>query len=442
MEHHLEQIIADFHATHLPSLTLRDAVLPSLKGKIDVVIGMRRSGKTWRLFQRMGELLAAGIPKEALLYLNLEDDRLQPLAAERLHLITDVYYRLYPQQKWGECHLFFDEIQAVPGWERYIRRLLDTENVRLYLTGSSSKLLSREIATTLRGRALTTELFPFSFREVLAHQNSATDSERRPTSAQRAELEYRIRRYLTEGGFPEVLGVPAQFQLKILQEYVDVVILRDVLERHGVTNITPLRALIRHLLAAPGGLFSINKFYNDLKSQGISIGKNGLHDDLDHLHDAYLIFPVPIHSHSERTRRVNPRKVYPVDPGLARAFSHRPLPDWGHLLETVVFLQLRRTGATIEYFRSEKGYEVDFLVTHPLGEQRLVQVSSELDNQQTRQRELRALTSAMSELNLKRATLVTLGSDERIETEAGEIEVVPVWWWAIHDLNPATQFLT
>ena len=135
-------------------------------------------------------------------------------------------------------------------------------------------------------------------------------------------------------------------------------ILRDIVERYEVSNILPLRALIRHLLAAPATLFSINKFHNDLKSQGLACGKNTLHDYFAYLKDAYLIFPVLIHSRSERAKRVNPRKVYVIDTGLANAFLHKPQSDWGRLLENFVFMELRRKGLGIDYYRTQDGLEV------------------------------------------------------------------------------------
>ena len=220
-------------------------------------------------------------------------------------------------------------------------------------------------------------------------------------------------------------------RIRILQEYVDVVILRDIVERYQVSNILPLRTLIRHLLATPATLFSVNKFYNDLRSQGLACGKNTLHDYFEYLKDAYLIYPVSIHSRSERTRRVNPRKVYVIDTGLANAFLHRPQSDQGRLLENFVFMELRRKGLAIEYYRTANGLEVDFLATDHRDAQTLYQVSLELRDEQTRKREVRALVTAMQETGIKAAKIVSLDTREQIETDAGVIDVVPAWLWAL-----------
>ncbi len=427
----LEQLIADFHERPLPTPTHREAELPALSGKIDAVIGMRRTGKTWFLFQTMQHYLEQGISKEAMLYLNFDDERLLPMTAEDLGQITETWYRLFPEHRDQTCYFFFDEVQNIFGWEVWLRRLVDTERVQIAVTGSSAKLLSREIATALRGRSLSTEMFPFSFQEALAHEGIEAFPASRPGARKRALLENRLRRYLLNGGFPEVQTVSDDHRIRILQEYVDVVILRDIVERYQVSNILPLRTLIRHLLATPATLFSVNKFYNDLRSQGLACGKNTLHDYFEYLKDAYLIYPVSIHSRSERTRRVNPRKVYVIDTGLANAFLHRPQSDQGRLLENFVFMELRRKGLAIEYYRTANGLEVDFLATDHRDVQTLYQVSLELRDEQTRKREVRALITAMQETGIKAAKIVSLDTREQIETDAGVIDVVPAWLWAL-----------
>ena len=426
-------MIADFHERRLPELTARDAELPSISGKIDAVIGMRRSGKTSRIHQQIGALIGQGVPKAAMLYINFDDERLAELGSMQLGLIHETYFRMFPEHKERRCYFFFDEIQNVEGWERYLRRLMDSEDVQLTVTGSSAKLLSKEIATALRGRAITTEIFPFSFREALRHEGIAVDKGTLPGSAKRALLENRMRNYLETGGFPEVQGLDSPYRIRVLQEYVDVVILRDVIERHRITNVLALRYLLRHLLASPATLFSVNKFYHDLKSQGIACSKTLLHELLTHLQDSYLIYAVPIHASSERARRVNPRKVYCVDSGIASAFARSAHADRGRVLENMVMMELRRRGGTIEYVRTASGYAVDFLVTLRNGEQRLLQVSLSLQDAATRKQELRALHDAMGELGLSSATIITLEEEALIEDGARTIRVLPAWRWVLFD---------
>jgi len=303
--------------------------------------------------------------------------------------------------------------------------------VQLAVTGSSSRLLSREIATTLRGRSLSTEIFPFSFREALVHEGGPDAVPERPGARKRAWIENRFRRYLGHGGFPEVQSLENEYRVRILQEYVDVVILRDIVERYQVGNVLALRYLIRHLLAAPASLFSVTKFHRDLGSQGIASGRALLYEYFDYLADAYLVYPISIHSPSERARRVNPRKVYAIDTGLANAFLPSPRADTGRLLENFVFMELRRRGMGIEYYRTAAGNEVDFITTDRRGRQALIQVSLDLRAESTRARELQALTAALSETGLDQATLVTMDQEETIDTPDGHVRVMPAWRWAL-----------
>jgi len=431
METIIEHLIADFQERDLPKFTRRHAKLPWLPNKIDTVIGMRRSGKTWFIFQAISDLLSKGIPKESILYLNLEDERLLPMTVTDLQKIPDVYYRRYPHLRDKECTFFFDEIQNISGWERFIRRLLDTENIHICLTGSSAKLLSREIATSLRRRSISTEIFPFSFQEMLEHTMVDIGDCTRPGSKKRALLENRLASYLLEGGFPEVQGIDAGYRIRILQDYLDVVILRDLVERHKISKTVPLRYMIRHLMNATAGLFSVNKFYNDLRSQGVACGKNTLHEYLDHLSDAYLFFQVHVHTRSERVRMVNPRKIYTIDTGLVEACSRRIQKGWGHLLENFVFTELRRSYGIIEYYKTKSGHEVDFLVTDRQGRRSLFQVTADLQNPGTRTRELKALNDAMQECGLREAAVITLNEEEQLEAESGRIYVLPAWLWAL-----------
>jgi predicted AAA+ superfamily ATPase len=426
-----ESLIADFHERSFPTATRRDAAPPGLPGKIDVLIGMRRSGKSWRMAQAMADLVAAGVPKTRLLHVNFDDERLRALQTADLQRLPEAFFRLHPGHKHARCHFFLDEIQNVPGWDAFVRRLLDTENVQLMLTGSSARLLSREIASTLRGRSLATEIFPFSFAEALRHQGADDSPAETAGAARRALLSNALRGYLGAGGFPEVQGLPAHLRVAILQEYVDVVILRDVVERHGVSNVTALRHLIRRLLGAPATAFSVHRFHNDLQARGVACGKNALHEMLAHLEDAYLVQAVDIDTRSERQRQVNPRKVYPIDTGLAQAFRAGPDADRGRLLETLVYLDLRRRGCEIAWLRTAEGYEIDFVARPAEGSPLLVQACESLADPTTRERELRALRAAMRERGVAAGTIVTLDEDERIESHEGTVRVEPAWRWLL-----------
>ncbi len=397
--------IVDSLATPVPALTRRDVRLPAVRGKAVAVIGMRRSGKTMFLWQVLGERLAQDTPREGLLYFGFEDERLAGMGAADLHLVLEEYYRLHPQWRDRRRAVFFlDEIQLVPGWESFARRLLDTERVDLFLSGSSARLLSREVATSMRGRAMEALVLPFGFREYLRHvgREPQTAAERLPKAA-RSALEKDLRDYLACGGFPEAQGVGPRDRFELLRGYVDTTLLRDVVERHAVSHPVALRWMVRQLLGNAAGSFSVNKFHADLRSQGMAVAKDTLHAYLAYLEDAFLIHPVAVASDSERRRMVNPRKVYPVDPGLIPVYDRSGKANLGQALETCVRLELERRGAEVGYVRTASGFEVDFLARHPDGRQELIQVCADVDAAATRERETRALMEAAREH--RRATL-------------------------------------
>jgi predicted AAA+ superfamily ATPase len=395
----IRQKITDALATNVPAYTRRDVHLPGVKGKVMAVIGMRRSGKTTFLWQCLNDRLKAGTPRDALLYFNFEDERLAEMTAQDLQWVVEEYFSLHPEHRDTKKVTFFlDEIQEVPGWETFVRRLLDTENVDLFLSGSSARLLSREVATSMRGRAMEVLVHPFSLREALRHQGVEPEAAWADLpKATRSTLDKHFRAYLVEGGFPESQGVPARDRVSLLRTYVDVAILRDVIERHGVTNPAALRWLQRHLLANPAGAFSVQKFFDTLKSQGLPVGKNTLHDYLAHLEDAFLVRTVSLHTASERQRMVNPRKAYPIDPGLISLYERTGRANLGHALETAVFLELERRGCEVDYIRTRDGFEVDFFARNPEGEATLIQVCTDVSEPSTFEREVRALASAAAE---------------------------------------------
>jgi predicted AAA+ superfamily ATPase len=393
----LAEMLADSLAGPIPESTPRrvhGAV--SLRGKATAVIGMRRAGKTTFLHQLRREREVAGVARERLPFVNFEDERLAGLRADQLHVLIEEYYRRFPEFRQRETVMWcLDEIQAVAGWERFVRRVIDSEKVELFLSGSSAALLSREVATAMRGRGWEVVIHPFSFEEALRHRGHAVPKRFDFTSArERSALERAFLDYLVTGGFPEAQGLDAMTRLRLLRDYVDVAMLRDVVERHQVSQVAGLRWMVRHLLGNAGGAFSIEKFYSALKSQGIRISKDTVHELLAHLEDCFLVRTVWLEADSERKRMVNPRKAYPVDPGLIPVFERSGRANTGHALETAVLIELERRGLAVSYVRTPEGHEVDFLARSATGRAELIQVSADPSDTATAERELRALLEA------------------------------------------------
>jgi len=313
----------DSLASAIPEFTRRDVRLPALRGKAVAVIGMRRTGKSTFLWQILSDRLSRGISRESLLYFGFEDERLAGMKATELQLLVEEYYRVHLRLRdSGQTVFFLDEIQVVSGWENFARRLLETEKIELFLSESSARLLSREVATSMRGRAMEALVHPFSFREYLRHVGREPEVEvRRLPKAALSALEKDLREYLALGGFPDAVGAAPRDHFDLLRGYVDTTLLRDVIERHEVSHPIALRWMVRHLLSNAAGYFSVNKFYGDLKSQGIPVAKDTLHEYLGYLENAFLIRIVSVSTASERRRMGNPRKVYPVDPELIPLFD-------------------------------------------------------------------------------------------------------------------------
>jgi hypothetical protein len=388
--------LADSLVAPIPLLTRREIRLPKVPGKALAVIGMRRSGKPCFLWQCLADLLAAGEPRESLVYLNLEDERLAGMDASDLSFLLESYFQRHPEfRDQSRVTLFLDEIQLVHSWETFARRILDTEKVRLFLSGSSASMLSREVHTSMRGRAMEVTVFPFSFREALLHRDLLPDKawESLP-KARRSILENAFRTYLSEGGFPDAQNLETRDRRPLLQGYVDVAVLRDVIERHGVSNPVALRWLQRQLLGNPCAPFSIQKFYDTLKSQGLPVSKDSLHAFLAYFEDAFLIRTTSLLTASERQRMVNPRKAYPIDPGLIPIYERTGRANTGHALETAVFIELLRRGCEVHYARTPQGNEVDFHATDPKGQVLLVQVCADAADPATFTRETRSLLEA------------------------------------------------
>lgn len=444
MEKLLATLLEEFHADLSDfdgNLVTRQLEFPRISNKIMVAIGMRRTGKTYFLFQKIQNLIAEKIPLESILYINFEDDRLiatkltnaynvpnwgygsVPLGhydntktidannlipTTTLQRLLDAFYSSYPENHDRKTYLFLDEIQNVAEWSTVIRRFFDKKNTQIFLTGSSAKLLSKEIASSLRGRSIATEIWPYSFSEYL---NANKLSLPKRPMGQRAfdNLKKQFLSYMETGGFPETIGLTTMDRNRLLREYIDVVIFRDIIERHKITNIVLIKYLIRTLINNAGRTIAINKLFNDLKSQGFQVGKATLYDYLAYIEDAFLAFTVPLYADSIRKTQVNPRKVYIIDSGVYHTYALNPSSNNGHLLENLVYLDLRRRGYDIYYYLTKSGYEVDFFAKGIDGSQLLLQVAWDTEDGTTQKRELRALQEAEQELGIK-GQLITVAT--------------------------------
>ena len=432
----LRTIILDFQEIKLETGVPRHMQIESVPGKAAVCIGVRRSGKSTYMFQVMQRLLDSGVSRKNILYLNFFDDRLHRLQHDGLGVILEAYYSLYPEKKNLETvYCFFDEIQVIPSWEPFVDRLMRTEKCEVYITGSSAQMLSREIATQMRGRALSWEMFPFSFREFIDFKG--IDSTGPLSTKKRLLVQKAFEEYWESGGFPEVAGLDRHLRIKIHQEYFNAVLFRDLVERHDVSHPKAVTDLAHWLVDNAASLYSVNNLTGYLKSLGHKVPKSTVSDYLEWFEDTYFLFTVRIFDASLARSKTNPKKIYCIDHALVTSVSSGILVNSGHLLENLVFTALRRVCPEIYYFKTKGSREVDFIARMRDRSRMLVQVCESMADPQARKRELTALGEAMAELGQKSGTIVTRNEEEQIEVADGKIEVVPIWRFLLN--LPETQ---
>lgn len=429
MKEILKEMILDAQKRELETGVKRDLDISLMKGKATICIGVRRCGKSTLGFQIMEKLINSGVKRENILHINFFDNRIHRLDQEGLSNVTEAYFSIYPEKKNTETvYCFFDELQEVDGWESFVDRIMRTENCEVFITGSSAKMLSKEIATQMRGRSLSWELFPFSFREYLSF--SGISPKKDLTSKERLIIQKAFDEYWECGGFPETAGVEKHIRIKIHQEYFNAILFRDLIERHNIIHPKAVTDLARWLIDNNASLYSINNLTGYLKSLGHGVPKSSVSEYLDHFEDAFFLFTVKLFDPSLSRQNANPKKIYCVDHSFAASVSSGILGNTGHLLENLVFTELRRTTPNIYYYRTSSGKDVDFIAKIDRNTI-IVQVCQSLSDPQTKKRETVALIEAMTELKIDRSFIITRDEEENIQTESGLIKVIPAWKWLL-----------
>ncbi|WP_165047409.1 MULTISPECIES: ATP-binding protein [unclassified Adlercreutzia] len=447
--------IQDFFDEGIPSVFERDMslgdVLPPARGNlVKVVTGVRRCGKTFRLYQEMRRIVDQGYPADSILYFNFEDERLKPYSSALLSEVVDTFFAMNPKAKEQGAFFFFDEIQEVPDWGMFLRRMVDTQKATIYVSGSSSKLLSADLATEFRGRALSKELFPMSFSEyarfhgapadTLAPVGPAGEQDKAFGSATIAKLRHLLGDYLLQGGFIAVQSLERADAIQLLQEYAQRAVNLDVVDRYGFKNPRVASQLLTRSLRMSGRELSLNKLHQALRSAGVSVARESLSNLLGYYEEAYLVFTLREFSRAlaDNTRSVS--KVYAVDPGMLVAFSPSMARDEAQRLETAVFVKLRREAGSLREGGIARAliddggrHEIDFVVGDALMQDafQLIQVSCDVSNERTRLREVSALRAGMRRFGIGEGTIVTLNDEETIGVSEGVVNVVPAWKWLL-----------
>jgi len=421
----LKRIIRDFHLSDNFDVKPRTLQPPVDTKKIITLIGVRRCGKTSILYDMINRL-SRDIDKTKILFLNFEDERLD-LKIDELDLVLQSFSELYPEQNLNECYFFFDEIQNITGWEKFIRRVYDTISKNLFITGSNSKLLSSEIATSLRGRTLSYVVYPLSFSEYLSFKEIEVDLY---SSRSLAYIKNAQERFLKDGAFPETLFLEERYRNQTLQEYFNVLLYKDLAERYNITNTVALKFFLKRVIASSTKQISINKIYNELKSSGIKIGKNTLYDFLDYVQNIYLVLTLYRYDKSLVNKELGEKKVYSIDIGLNNATEFKFSDDIGKSLENAVFLELTRDYNELFYYRTSNS-ECDFIVQEKNSIAKAIQVTYDMSNEDTKNREIKGLVEACKNFNLNTGVIVTYESEDEFMQDDIKIELIPFYKWVL-----------
>ncbi|MBI2499698.1 ATP-binding protein [Candidatus Woesearchaeota archaeon] len=417
------ETIKNFQEKELPSIIERDINIP-LEIPINravSIIGPRRAGKTFEMYSLISKIMK-NAKKEQILYVNFEKADLGILGYQDLVVMLETFYELYPENKKNKIWLFLDEIQNVSNWEKFVRTALD-ENIKVYLSGSSSKLLSKEIATSMRGRSLTYSIFPFSFKEYL--KTKGIIFQKYHSSYEKAKIVNLLKTYLEYGGYPEAVVYEIERE-RILTDINDIAIFKDVIERNKIRNTKAMKLLINALINSKE--FSVNKFYNFLKSRGVKVGKTVLYRYTDYLNDAFFVFMLRKFSNSYKEAEQSIPKIYFIDNGLLRISG---IQDVGRLMENLIFIELFKRGLNISYWKDIQGKEVDFVIKENKAVKQLIQSSYDVEDFNTKEREVKALLKASKELKCSNLIIINSNYEAEEKIKGKKIKFIPLWKWLL-----------
>ncbi len=430
-------VLTRWKVQEIPEMFDREIDVPLDTRKIISIVGPRRAGKTYLMFILIKKL-EKRLKKDNTLYVNFEDERLRNLDARDLETMIKIYYELFKPEEDKPIYFFLDEIQNVKDWDKWVRRIHDQGKYRLYLSGSSSKLLSREISTSLRGRNIDIVVFPLSFREFLRVKGiEFNENMIKYLEDKRGKILRYLKEYIEFGGFPEVVLEDERIKEKILESYYNAIFYKDLVERFRIRNISAFEEFTRYCLSNHAKYMSISKAYKYLKSLGFKIGKAKLLDYLNYYQEIFFIFPLEIFSYSIKDRKQYPKKIYVVDNGLIRASKAET--SLSRLMENTVFLELLRRSEFFNKFQvfywkeygKAKGKEVDFVLKEGTKVRELIQVTYANTRGEIKDREVNSLIKASKELKAKKLVVITWDYEDAEIIDDRKVEFISIWRWLL-----------
>lgn len=388
------------------------------EGMAVTIVGPRRSGKSTIMYQLIKRLIDGGVPRENTLHVNFEDPRFYgELNPQFMSKLFDAYMMILRPK--GKVYIFLDEVQNVAGWERFVRFLVDQQRHAIYITGSSSSLLSKELGTLLTGRHLDLTIYPLSFGEFLFFKGIKLDNQLDLLS-QKTKIRRLVGEYMRWGGFPAVvLGKNKQ---EILLNYMGDILSRDIVERYNIKKVNNLKTLSKYYMTNCASLISFNSIKGFINMPVDTVERYS-----EYLNNAFLFFYLKKFSYSLKEQEKNLRKVFCIDSGLRNAVSMGFSEDRGKVLENIVFLKFSQKGNEVYYWKDKQGYEVDFIVVEGGKVTGVYQVSYSVREARTKTRETNALIRALICFDLKEGTIITENQEMEETLKGFRIRYMPVW---------------
>jgi len=412
-------------------LIKRENQLPVNCGKIVTIPGVRRCGKTSRMEATVNDLLASGVKREQFLWVSFDDERLVRMTSDDLYLVIEAYREMFPDMEMASVYMFFDEIQLIEGWEYFVMRLYKHYSKNIYISGSNATMLGSELKSVLRGWPEEEETLPLSFKEYCGFKGIKTDSW---LESDLAKLRNAFFEYNNEGGFPEVVLTQNPLQkVKRLQTYFDTMLLKDLVEHYGLSNIEVLRYYLKRIMGNLTKPTSIRAIHGDIKSRGLKVSKDDLYEWANYACGIFMFLRVPNYSKSLQKIESSQPKYYCIDNGLRDAVLLPMSGDDGKKLENTVFLQLYRHRTPVDriFYYQGKG-ECDFVVQSGVEISRLIQVTWDMGDEETRRREINGLVEASEATGCDNLFIITSDSSEEIKLDNGmEIHVLSAWRWLL-----------
>jgi len=430
MESVLREVFSSWLARELPNLVERDYSI-ELSDRIVTLIGPRRAGKTYFMFQIAKKLMEEGFSKQNIAFIDFEDVRLQALRPVNYSMFVKTLHEIFTKKD-GRIVLLLDEVQSLSDWERWVRTLHNSQNYYIIVSGSSSKLSYKEVSTKLRGRCVSKLILPLSFREFLRFKNVKAQYLESPEM--KGELLNKLREFMSFGGFPEVVNSD-QGKMELLKTYRETIFYRDVVERFRVRDVSSLDTFVKLVMENFGKYVSISKLSNYFRALGLKKSKKTLANYLKYLEIAFFIFTVEKFGYKTKERVLQPRKVYPIDLGFYRLIP-RFSADYGRLMESLVAIELFKRafqeGFELFYWRDYQDREVDFLIKEGLNIRQLIQVTYASERSEVEEREIKALIKASDDLECDNLLVITWDYRDEETVDRKKIKFIPLYEWLLH----------